>query len=192
MIVPTYLLSYIYLHSTAIKSFLKVLCRTLNLVYMVSWCPPGLTLMAQMPLSILYFCGTWGPPTLYLRTSSKNQRLYAEKDAEKQLPTNPLNAATIQGGYIAGDNALRAYVAAQKMNDNEKFLVCAIIMREVKRGSQAEVILTRACVAIATHKTHYRSRTFRVLLSLIKIRRSSETTFDFITCSTWMSEECRV
>ena len=61
----------------------------------------------------------------------KNQRLYAEKDAEKQLPTNPLNAATIQGGYIAGDNALRAYVAAQKMNDNEKFLVCAIIMRGV-------------------------------------------------------------
>ena len=114
----------------------------------------------------------------------KNQRLYAEKDAEKQLPTNPLNAATIQGGYIAGDNALRAYVAAQKMNDNEKFLVCAIIMREVKRGSQAEVILTRACVAIATHKTHYRSRTFPVLFSLIKIRRSSETTFDFITCST--------
>ena len=116
----------------------------------------------------------------------KNQRLNAVKDAEKQLLTNPFNATTISGGYISGDNALRAYVAAQKMNDNEKFLVCAIIMREVKKGSQAEVILTRVFEAknfvslLATLKTHYRSRTFPVLLSLIKIGRSPKTTFDFI------------
>jgi hypothetical protein len=112
----------------------------------------------------------------------ENQWLYAEKPAEQQVLQDPLSAALTNAGMKAGMLSLslknfRAWSNAQDLKNISLGQGCSLIMKEIKKGSQAEVLLTPAYEDKNVIKmfeillTHYRSMTLPVLYSLVKRER---------------------